>query len=166
MRHFIGSRRLVVFLLSRFLIVTGHRGLFHSRSFIKFRLRPAVSRVVVFVSFSLGSSFSLFNLLRNGWLTREALTRGINCLIGRRRDAIVYLESKFDDLEPARIVPRFNPGLFDNIQAIIAVPVRGCQGDVNNPDRNEAADPLSGAYLLGSLYPRITRTGSRVSAEI
>lgn len=40
----------------------------------------------------------------------------------------MYLESKLDDLEPPRVVPRFDPSLFDNIQAIITIPVKSVSG--------------------------------------
>jgi hypothetical protein len=78
LRDFSELTRLII-VLGGFFIMSGHRGLFRSRGFISgecFRLRPAVNYVVIgFLVFKLGSGFSFFSLLGDGWLARETLKR-------------------------------------------------------------------------------------------
>ena len=78
----------------------------------------------------LGSSLFVVRSLRDGWLTRETLTRGISRMLMRIRTKgrVKYLEGKLDNLETARVIPRSDPSLFDNVQAIITIPVKSVSG--------------------------------------
>lgn len=98
-----------------------------------FRFRSAISHVAIgSLIFILDSSFFIVGLLGDGWLIRETLTRAISRMIMRTRTKgeVEYLEGKLDNLKTARVIPGFDPSLFDNIEAIITIPVRVCQGEV------------------------------------
>ena len=97
-----------------------------------FRLRPAISDVAIgsLIIFVLGSSLFVVRSLGDGWLTRETLTGGISRMVMRTRTKgeVKYLEGKLDNFETARVIPRFDPSLFDNVQTIITIPVKRVSG--------------------------------------